>query len=107
MLDGLTTIGISAKVGDGQRELEQTIEKMYLGGGSEDGVLFVNERQKYCLDRALSFLEDAQGGVALGVTFDAIGVEISDAAEALAELTGERITDSVVDEVFSKFCVGK
>lgn len=107
LLGGLATISVSAKVGDGQRELEQAIEQMYLGSGSEDGVLFVNERQKFCLDRALRYLEDARSGAEMGVTFDAIGVEISDAADALAELTGERITDSVVDEVFSKFCVGK
>ncbi|MBR1724342.1 MAG: tRNA uridine-5-carboxymethylaminomethyl(34) synthesis GTPase MnmE [Ruminococcus sp.] len=107
LLSGLKSLCISAKVGDGQRELEQAIGEMYLSGGSDDGVLFVNERQRSCLDRALRSLRAAEEALGLGMTFDAVGIEISEAAEALAELTGERVTDSVVDEVFSKFCVGK
>lgn len=107
ILSGLMSISISAKVGDGQRELESAIGKMYLGFAGEDGMLFVNERQRFCLDRALEHMKAALNAVEFGMTFDAVGIEISEAAEALAELTGERITDSVVEEVFSKFCVGK
>ena len=88
LLSGLTVIGISAKEGDGQRELERAIEEMYLGAAGEDGVLFVNERQRCCLDRSLEHLRAALGAVGMGVTFDAVGIEISEAAEALAELTG-------------------
>ena len=41
------------------------------------------------------------------MTPDVVTISITEAAAALAELTGERVTDSVVNEVFSKFCVGK
>ena len=42
-----------------------------------------------------------------GFTLDAVTVSIESAIESLLELTGERVTDAVVDEVFSHFCVGK
>ena len=41
------------------------------------------------------------------MTLDAIGVSLDDAIAALLELTGERVTESVVNEVFARFCVGK
>ena len=39
--------------------------------------------------------------------YDALNVVLDDAEKALLELTVEKITDAVVDEVFSRFCVGK
>lgn len=41
------------------------------------------------------------------MTLDAVSVALDDAAAALLELTGERVTDAVLDEVFARFCVGK
>jgi tRNA modification GTPase trmE len=42
-----------------------------------------------------------------GFTLDAVTVFIDDALNAIFELTGERASDSVIDRVFSKFCIGK
>lgn len=41
------------------------------------------------------------------MTLDAVNVSIDDAIDALLALTGEKVSDAVVDEVFSRFCVGK
>ena len=41
------------------------------------------------------------------MTLDAVNVAIDDAIDALLSLTGEKVSDAVVDEVFSRFCVGK
>lgn len=103
---GIESVSLSAKHGDGQRELERLIGKMYINA-SDDGIIFVNERQRNCLARAISALRAALAGLEAGVTFDAVSIDISEAAECLAELTGERITDAVVEEVFANFCVGK
>ena len=43
----------------------------------------------------------------MGETLDAVTVMIDNGANALLELTGEKATEAVLDEVFSKFCVGK
>ena len=41
------------------------------------------------------------------ISLDAVNISIEDAIDALLQLTGESVSDVVVDEVFSKFCVGK
>jgi tRNA modification GTPase len=43
----------------------------------------------------------------MGETFDALTVVLDEALSAVLELSGERVTEAVVDEVFSHFCVGK
>ena len=42
-----------------------------------------------------------------GATFDAVTILIDDGENSLLELTGEKASEAVVDEVFSRFCVGK
>ncbi len=99
---------ISAKNGEGTDLLRQRIEEMFhmehldLSAG-----IIANERQKLCVDKALSSLREAREVLTLGMTLDAVTVLIDEGEQALLELTGEKVTDAVVDEVFSKFCVGK
>lgn len=100
-------IEISAKNGDGVKELERMVNDMFAKTGSDDSLIFVNERQKCCLDTAARELSSAISAVDDGTTLDAVTISVEEAASALAELNGEKITDSVVDEIFSKFCVGK
>ena len=69
--------------------------------------LSVNERQKQCLDKAISCISEALDAVRGGITLDAVNIVLDEAENALTELTGERTTESVVNEVFSHFCVGK
>lgn len=71
-----------------------------------DGILYT-ERQRADAQNALSCIEEAQNALLLGMTWDAVTVSLEGAIAALNELTGERVSDAVVDKVFSKFCVGK
>ena len=64
-------------------------------------------RQRVAAEQALQCVEEALDAVALGMTLDAITVSIEGAIEALAELTGENVSEAVVDGVFHRFCVGK
>lgn len=108
LLDGVRyRIEISAKTGEGRERLEAAIGEMFSAAGSDDSIIFVNERQKNCLDRAAEHFNNALSAIGLGMTLDAVTIDIGEAAAALSELTGERITETVVDEIFSKFCVGK
>ena len=52
-------------------------------------------------------LEEALTALRSGMTLDAVTVSLEGAISDLLELTGERATEAVVDEVFAKFCVGK
>jgi len=69
--------------------------------------LLANERQLDCARRALASLREVKAAVEVGMTLDAAGVDLEDAIAALAELTGERASDSIIDAVFAQFCVGK
>ena len=101
-------VSISAYQKTGVEELSRNIHEVLgmlhvdFGGG-----MLANERQRNCAKRALHALEEAKQAHVLGITLDAVGVEIQSALEALMELTGEQAGEAVIDEVFSQFCVGK
>jgi tRNA modification GTPase len=70
-------------------------------------VMIANERQLECTRRAIGNIQECITALREEVTYDAIIVCIESAIDPLLELTGSRITDTIVDEIFSKFCVGK
>ena len=69
--------------------------------------LLATERQRDCARRSLEAVEEALAAIGGGMTLDAVTVSIDDAVAAILELTGERVTETVVDDVFARFCVGK
>lgn len=99
---------ISAKIGDGYNELCDRVAEL-IGTKNFDttSAMLVNERQRICCQKASDALKDALEALNLGLTPDAIGVCIDDAIAALLELTGQKASEAVVDEVFKQFCVGK
>jgi tRNA modification GTPase len=72
----------------------------------DEGMLFT-ERQRQAATRARNAVAEALDALYMGMTFDAITVSVEDGIGALLELTGESVSESVVDAVFSQFCVGK
>lgn len=101
-------ISISAKNGEGFDELCKMIEKT---AGTEnfnpsEGIL-ANERQRNAVLNAEKALEEALEALNSGMTFDAVTVSVEEAIENILELTGEKVSDVVVDNVFHNFCVGK
>ncbi len=101
-------VQISAKNGDGLKELEEIITRI---SGTADlnpseGILS-NERQRNAVVRAEQALSQSLEALSLGMTFDAVNVTLEEAIESILELTGERVSDVVVDSVFHNFCVGK
>ena len=102
------TVYISAASGDGIDALEKAIlqvtelDKLNTSAG-----IIINERQISCAMCAYDAVREALDAVLSGMTFDAVNVSICDAIDCLLELSGDRVTDRVVDEVFSHFCVGK
>ena len=99
---------ISAKNEVGIDQLRQEIfsvtelEKLDASSG-----IIINERQLFCASNALDCVNMALDDLAANMTYDAINVSIDNAIESLLELSGERVSDVVVDEIFSKFCIGK
>lgn len=99
---------LSAKDRNGIQELEKAIEKV-IGTADFDtsAATLMNERQLACCKSALQSIDEAISALEIGMTRDALNVNIDVAVESLDTLTGEKATESVVNEIFSQFCVGK
>lgn len=99
---------LSAKDRNGIQELEKAIEKV-LGTADFDtsSATLMNERQLACCKAALQSIDEGISALEIGMTRDALNVNIDVAVESLDTLTGEKATESVVNEIFSQFCVGK
>ena len=103
-----TVVEISASTGEGREELENAVASLLSTNEFDpSAACLTGERQRQCCLRAVRHLDEAIGAIELGVTFDAVNVCADCAIDALLELTGEKATATVVDEVFSRFCVGK
>ena len=100
-------VEISAAKGEGTGKLQKVLYDLFITDSNVCEELSVNERQKQCLDKAISCISEALDAVRGGITLDAVNIVLDEAENALTELTGERTTESVVNEVFSHFCVGK
>lgn len=99
---------ISAKTDSAADTLREVLERV-LGVDSVDFTqeLLIGERQRGCAVNALKFVSEAITALNSGLTLDAVNVSIDCALGELMSLTGKRVTDETVNEVFSKFCVGK
>lgn len=99
---------VSAKESCCYETLKNAIEKLL---GTDDfnssSAMIANERQLNCCKKALVCIDEAIAAIDNGLTMDAVNVSIDAAISPLLELTGEKVSEAVVNEVFSKFCVGK
>ena len=107
-LDFSEVVEISARENQGLEALSEAVARLLsLTDAEASSAVLANMRQFDCASRASRLLAEAQQALADGYTLDAVGVAIESVVSALLELTGERVTESVVDQVFSHFCVGK
>ena len=102
------SVVLSAGKGEGIQELTEAVERIYkLGEIVPDAGILVNERQRACAENARNSFSEAVSALENGATLDAVNILIDDGENFLLELTGERASEAVVNEVFSQFCVGK
>ena len=102
------TVYISAKYNEGLDELSNAVNEL-LGVAEFDSSapLLANARQKQNCENAYKNITEAIAALDMGMTFDAVNVLIDSAADELLSLTGKKATTEVVNNIFSKFCVGK
>lgn len=102
-------ISISAKEQTGIDELQQAVQKMFFSGEVtfNDQVMITNIRQKASLQEALSGLELVLQSVRDGMPEDFYSIDLMNTYEALGSIIGEAVEDDLVNEIFSKFCMGK
>ena len=102
-------IEISAKEELGIHEFEELLTAMFLGGNLSfnDEVYITNMRQKTALQDAYQSLQKVKSSIENQMPEDFYSIDLMDAYEALGSITGETIGEDLVNEIFSKFCMGK
>ncbi|MCD7785409.1 MAG: tRNA uridine-5-carboxymethylaminomethyl(34) synthesis GTPase MnmE [Oscillospiraceae bacterium] len=101
-------LSVSAETGSGLEKLPEMIADLFkLGGSSDTAEIYINERQRSQVSKALDYVRLALTEYQSGITLDAVTVYMDEALNALLELTGERATEAVVNNLFERFCVGK
>lgn len=103
-----SVVNISAKKSTGIGQLTSLVNKILTGGQKtqREGTALGSERQKKCVQEALSCVEHALE-VEKKYSLDALVQDLEDCLDALGEVTGQVRADDVLDSVFSHFCVGK
>ena len=102
-------ITFSAHDGRGLDELSDTIKDMFFRGsiGSTDQVIITSLRHKQALTEAGNSLNMVICSIEEGQPEDFFSIDLTAAYEALGAITGEQIGDEIIDEIFSRFCMGK
>ena len=96
----------SALTGEGIEKLKRLLYEKSFGNRSEDAAFLIEKRHFDALTRAKESLLRAI--LACGAQpLDIIGIDVKAAWDALGEITGETATEAIIEEIFSKFCVGK
>lgn len=102
-------LSISAKNNTGIHELEELIEEMFFSGklSFNDEVYITNIRQKNALAEAESSLKMVLQSIDDGMPEDFFTIDMMNAYETLGTIIGESVGEDLVNEIFSKFCMGK
>lgn len=101
-------VTISAAKGDGEDEFRAALGKLLKTADLDPSEpVMANERQLDCARRGERAISEGIEALECGMTLDAVGICIETALDALYELTGEKASDAVIEQVFAHFCVGK
>ncbi len=102
-------VEISALYSRGLDELKDLIVKISLGENSFDpqAVIIPNLRHKLILDRCLVSLCSAVDGLNRGSPLELIAIDVKEVVGLLGEITGGSVNNDVIDQIFSRFCIGK
>jgi tRNA modification GTPase len=101
-------VEISTVTGDGIRTLEDAIfDCLVAQAGEAREPAMVTLRQQQALARALEHVQMARQAMDDGVPQDLVAVDVRSAMLAVGEITGEQVSESILTEIFSRFCIGK
>lgn len=108
-LASLPLVKTAAAQQQGIEDLEsvilQCIQQEAIGAANLD--VAINQRQKACLLRVVQSLDNVQIAISDQLSLDFWTIDLRDTISAIGEITGEEVTESVLDQIFSRFCIGK
>jgi len=102
-------IPVSAKTGEGMEMIKQRINDMIdtMGEKMSEGPVLTRERHLEKFREIEQSLDNAANALERGLTREYIAADLQDARQALQELTGKVVEDSILEKIFSDFCIGK
>lgn len=107
-VEPLHPIRISALTGEGLDALKKEMISSLLGRvPMTEHTIITLERHRDILQRSLLHLQDAQNALSTSYPRDVVATAIRASLDALSEITGENVTDEILNTIFSTFCVGK
>ena len=106
---GSPVIPVSVVEETGLRQLEDEIRRMFFHGelSFNDEVYITNARHKAALEEAKESLRLVKESINMGMAEDFFSIDLMSAYESLGRIVGESVGEDLVNEIFSKFCVGK
>ncbi len=95
--------------GTGIREIEDFIEQMVFRGAltAKTGHILTNRRHLEALIHSKQYIKDALDAVEGLIPLDLVTIDIRSAIDAFGEITGESLTEDLLDKIFLEFCLGK
>ena len=104
-----TIVETSLITGKGIEKLEDIIYNMFFEGEItvSDDIMITNMRHQEALLKARNHLEDVIQGIENGIPLDLVSIDLRSALESLGLITGETVTEDLIDKIFSEFCLGK
>lgn len=100
-------INISVETGLGIEDLKNKIKEIVCNFSSDDTEFITNKRQQDCLEKCRESLTNALNAAKMNELQDLISIDLKSALLYLDEITGEVITDEILENIFSHFCIGK
>ena len=102
-------ISFSAKDQTGLENLEERIKDMFFSGSLDmnQEIFITNARQKHALQMVLESLQHTRESIMDHMPEDFFSIDLMEAYEQLGYIIGESLEDDLVNEIFSKFCMGK
>ena len=102
-------ISISVKQHTGLDELKEEIRTMFFSGeiALNNEIFITNERQKFSLEEANRSLSQVCTSIENDMPEDFFSIDLMDAYESLGKIIGESLEEDLVNQIFSKFCMGK
>jgi tRNA modification GTPase len=106
--NAVRTVAVSAKTGDGIKELRAAIMEPFTESGAQDsGFLITNARHYDLLRRSVDSLRSSESLLGARASEELVLVGLYDALRYLGEITGETTPDDVLSQIFATFCIGK
>lgn len=109
LANGRPVVSTSLIEDQGIDELEVAISKLFFQGGIEGGDLTYvsNSRHIALLHQAKITIEDAIQALEMDVPIDMVQIDITRTWEVLGEISGDTVSESLIDQLFAQFCLGK